>query len=175
MEENVTIMTVLEELREFRAENNKRWEENDKRWEQNEKRWAENDRRWQANKESLIAIELQTNKNTENITKIEKICQNNSEKIINFEKNRKKDRLELIDVFDRMEQAISKQFADMKNYMDLRFNKIDLALAINDIEHAEFKQLLKAYGIKLKAHDKRLEKLENWKEECDGGQVVGVY
>ena len=31
MNENVTIMTVLEELRDFRAENNKRWEQNDKK------------------------------------------------------------------------------------------------------------------------------------------------
>ena len=31
MNENVTLMTVLEELRDFRAENNKRWEQNDKK------------------------------------------------------------------------------------------------------------------------------------------------
>ena len=47
MEENVTIMTVLQELREFRNENNKRWEENDKRWEENNKFCEENDKRWE--------------------------------------------------------------------------------------------------------------------------------
>lgn len=49
MEENVTIMTVLQELREFRSENNKRWEENDRRWEENNKCWEENDKRWEEN------------------------------------------------------------------------------------------------------------------------------
>ena len=38
MNENVTLMTVLEELKDFRAENNKRWEENDKKWEANDKK-----------------------------------------------------------------------------------------------------------------------------------------
>ena len=38
MEENVTIMTVLQELREFRSENNKRWEENDKRFDKLEQK-----------------------------------------------------------------------------------------------------------------------------------------
>ena len=52
MNENVTLMTVLEELKDFRAENNKRWEENNKRWEQNEKRWEENERRWEANEKN---------------------------------------------------------------------------------------------------------------------------
>ena len=40
---------ILKELREFRAENNKRWEENDKRWEENDRRWEQNDRRWEQN------------------------------------------------------------------------------------------------------------------------------
>ena len=38
MEENVMMNTILKELREFRTENNKRWEENDKRWEANDKK-----------------------------------------------------------------------------------------------------------------------------------------
>ena len=37
--EDAMSKTILTELREFRKENNKRWEENDKRWEQNDKRW----------------------------------------------------------------------------------------------------------------------------------------
>ena len=36
--EDAMANTILKELREFRTENNKRWEENDKCWEQNEKR-----------------------------------------------------------------------------------------------------------------------------------------
>jgi chromosome segregation ATPase len=47
--DDVMANTILKELREFRTENNKRWDENDKRWEQNDKRWEQNDRRWEEN------------------------------------------------------------------------------------------------------------------------------
>ena len=42
-------ITILKELREFRTENNKRWEENDKRWQKNDKRWEQNEKRWEKN------------------------------------------------------------------------------------------------------------------------------
>ena len=48
-EETITANVILKELREFREENNKRWEENDKKWERNERRWEENDKRWERN------------------------------------------------------------------------------------------------------------------------------
>ncbi len=38
VEEAITINTVLQELREFRVENNKRWEQNEKRWEENDQK-----------------------------------------------------------------------------------------------------------------------------------------
>lgn len=38
--EDTMANTILKELREFRAENNKRWEANDKRWEENTKTLA---------------------------------------------------------------------------------------------------------------------------------------
>ena len=41
--------TILKELREFRTENNKRWDDNDRCWEENNRRWEENDRRWEEN------------------------------------------------------------------------------------------------------------------------------
>lgn len=47
--EDVLAKTILTELREFRQENNKRWEENEKHWEENNKRWKENEKRWEQN------------------------------------------------------------------------------------------------------------------------------
>ena len=38
MEEIITTNMILKELKEFRAENEKRWEENEKRWEENNKK-----------------------------------------------------------------------------------------------------------------------------------------
>ena len=59
MEENVTILTVLQELRDFRAENNKRWEQNDKRWEENDKRWEQNEKTREKEHQELLDILLQ--------------------------------------------------------------------------------------------------------------------
>ena len=47
--ENDILMEILTTLKDFRAEEERRWEENDRRWEQNEKRWEENERRWEQN------------------------------------------------------------------------------------------------------------------------------
>ena len=52
--ENVEASMILKELREFRAENNKRWKENDKRWDENDKRWEENNKRWEENQKHLL-------------------------------------------------------------------------------------------------------------------------
>ena len=48
--------TILTELRDFRKENDRKWEQNEKRWvennkkwEQNEKCWVENNRKWEQN------------------------------------------------------------------------------------------------------------------------------
>ena len=43
--EDVMAKTILTELREFRQENDKRWEENERRWKENDKRWEQNDKR----------------------------------------------------------------------------------------------------------------------------------
>lgn len=40
--ENIT-RTLLQEFREFRVENNRRWDENEKRWKENNERWKQND------------------------------------------------------------------------------------------------------------------------------------
>ena len=57
------VNTILKELREFRTEENKRWEENNKRWEENDKRWNANDKR-------LTSLESVTKENTEAISKL---------------------------------------------------------------------------------------------------------
>ena len=142
MEENVTIMTVLQELRDFRIANNKRWEENDRRWEQNERRWKENDKRWEKNEERLTAVE----------TKVAGI----ETKVGSLETK-----------VDSIETRVES--------LDAKFAKIDLALTVNDIEHIEFRQLLKAYGVRLDLYNNRITNLENWKQEYNGGQAIGVY
>lgn len=157
MEENVTMMTILQELREFRADNNKRWEENDKRWKQNDKRWEQNEERW-------IAMDKR-------VDKLEELSARSEQRLTELEKGRK----EMLDVLDTMQKSIDKRFTEMKDYMDLKFEKIDLALAVNNMEHAEFRKLLKAYGIKLDFYGARLQSLKRWRDEMNGSSFVSAY
>ena len=157
MEENVTMMTILQELREFRADNNKRWEENDKRWKQNDKRWEQNEERW-------IAMDKR-------VDKLEELSARSEQRLTELEKGRK----EMLDVLDTMQKSIYKRFTEMKDYMDLKFEKIDLALAVNNMEHAEFRKLLKAYGIKLDFYGARLQSLKRWRDEMNGSSFVSAY
>lgn len=43
--EDAVASTILKELREFRAENDKRWKENMEKWTQNEERWQFTEKR----------------------------------------------------------------------------------------------------------------------------------
>ena len=141
MEEKATIMTVLQELRDFRAENNKRWEENDKRWRENDKHWE--------------------------------VMENRVGKL---EKGRIEDSREIFEVLDNMQRNIDNQFKDMKEYMELKFEKIDLALSVNNMEHTEFRKLLNAYGVRLDFYGTRLASLEKWRDEISNGEnYIGVY
>ncbi len=160
MEENATIATVLQELRDFRAENNKRWEQNDRRWEENDKRWEQNEERWILMEKKVEALE-ETSKKT-------------NQRLSALEIGRKEDRREILDVLETMQKSIDNRFTEMKDYMDLKFEKIDLALAVNNMEHAEFRKLLKAYGIRLDFYGARLQSLERWRDDINDGCVGAI-
>ena len=147
--------TVLKELREFRAENNKRWKENDKRWEENNKRWEQNDKKWEENEKRWIA-------NDEKWKFTEK-------RLLNLEEGRQKDREDLLNVLDTMQKSISNQFADMKNYIDEKFEKIMELQMQNEKEHAEFRKLFAIYEKRMNFQNSRIEILENWKDEMENG------
>ena len=188
MEENVTIMTVLQELREFRSENNKRWEANDKRWEENEKRWAknekrweENERRWKANNQRLNSMDNRLdlmdnrlNSMDNRLDSMDNRLDSVDNRVSNLEEGRKTDRREILYVLDIMQKSIDKQFVDMRNYMDAQFEKINAINTVNDIEHTEFRQLLKAYGIRIDLQSSRLTHLEKWKKEFGEDGLVAV-
>ena len=160
MEENATIATVLQELRDFRAENNKRWEQNDRRWEENDKRWEQNEERWILMEKKVEALE-ETSKKT-------------NQRLSALEIGRKEDRREILYVLETMQKSIDNRFTEMKDYMDLKFEKIDLALAVNNMEHAEFRKLLKAYGIRLDFYGARLQSLERWRDDINDGCVGAI-
>lgn len=158
MEDTITIATVYKELKEFREENQKCWQQNEKRWEENDRRWKANDERWKTNDKKLTALE--------------KLSESTDKRLTALEEGRVKDRRDSLDVLDAMQKSIDNQFSDLKEYMDVRFDKIYSAQMINDIEHAEFRQLLKVYGVRINLQNSRITYLENWKKECDDGFVA---
>lgn len=181
MEENVTIMTVLQELREFRSENNKRWEENDKRWEENEKRWTQNEIRWEQNEKRWEENERRWKANNQRLDSMDNRLDSMDNRldsmdnrVSNLEEGRKTDRREILDVLDIMQKSIDKQFVDMRNYMDAQFEKINAINTVNDIEHTECRQLLKAYGIRIDLQSSRITHLEKWKKEFGENGLVAV-
>ncbi len=191
---------ILTELREFRTENNKRWEENDKRWEENDRRWEENNRRWEQNDKELQKINERiddTNKRIDNVNdsinkkidevddrlneKIDEVNDSINEKmdkmndrIVNLEEGRKKDRRDILVVLDTMEKSISNQFAEMKEYFDAKFDKVYSIQRFADIENEEFKKLFCAHEKRLNFYHARLNYLEEWKQQFDMGEYTAV-
>ena len=157
--EDVMAKTILTELREFRQENNKRWEENDKRWEQNERRWRENDKRWEENERRW----------KEN----DKRWEQNDKRWLDSEKQREKDRKELFDVLDNMDKSISKGLNYMEKYIDDRCRKLE-------DEHFECRKNclllsseMNAQKSRLNFQNVRIESLEKWRNNL-GDDFVGI-
>ncbi len=195
MEENISIATVLYELREFRTENNKRWDENDKRWEENErrweandkrweenerrweandKRWEENERRWEANDKRWEENERRWEENEKRWEANEKRLSSIEERTNNLEINRKNDKNEIIEVLDIMQKSIDKQFKDLENNMNNRFEKIEDELIENRKEHQEFRKKMKRFNSRLDFHSARISSLEKWREDINNDGFVGI-
>lgn len=151
--EDTMANTILKELREFRAENNKRWEANDKRWEENDKRWEENDKRWEENAKTLAGM---------------------NERISALEEGRKKDRREIIEILDTMQKSIDSQLTEMRESIDAKFEKVFTLQRLNDIEHEEFKKLLYTHEKRINFQSARIKYLEEWKNQFDMGEFTAV-
>ena len=187
MEENIA-KTLLAEFREFRAENeerwkenNKRWEENDKRWEQNEKRWEENNKRWEQNERRWEENNKRWEKNERRWEENNAHWELNDNKLVemnmrieNLEKNREKDRRDILEVLDTMQKSISKRFDDMQEYMDSHFERIYSVQISNSIEHLEFKRAIKENSKRINFQNSKIDNLEKWKDKLENGNFYSV-
>ena len=165
MEQTVNI--ILKELREFRTENNKRWEENDKKWEENERRWEENERRWEENERRW---DENDKKWKQNDGKLEKINQRLT-KVENDTKSLKK---ELIRIFEATEEAVEKELKDMNDKLDITNNTLNALLVQNIMEHKAFVNAIKAHETKINLQNVRIENLESWKAAFGSSECVSV-
>lgn len=174
MEETATIDIVLKELREFRTENNKRWEENDrrweqndKRWEQNEKRWEENDKRWEENDRRWAENEKRWIENNKRLGEIE-------ERVTKTENTREADKKEFIRVFEIVEKTVVDKISEMEETFGIKFDKLEAELINNKIEHRKFMKDVRAHENKLNLQELRIDNLESWKDNFDMGTFSAV-
>lgn len=193
--ENQVAVKILDELREFRKENNerweandKRWEENEKRWEANEKRWEENEKRWEANEKRWEENEKRWEENSKRWNQNDKKWAENDKRLDSIEDHlkrhdediskllefREKDRKELFEVLDTMQKSITDQISELKEDMDAKFDRFGVFQIINDIEHRKYKENINKNAAKLNFYNSRIEYLENWKREMDNGEFFAV-
>ncbi len=157
MQEEV-VNTILKELREFRTEENKRWEANEKRWEENTKVISELNVKVnsleEATKENTKAIfELKTKVNEidTKVNKLETLTKENTQSINNLSQRLENNKLGIMD------KSISE-----------RLDKIYKVNFNNDVEHAKIKKALELLSATSSKTVKRVEKLEDWKNSIDG-------
>lgn len=172
--EDAMTNTILKELREFRAENNKRWEANDKRWEENDRRWEQNEKRWEENEKRWEENQRRWNENQQLWKENNKRWEQNEKRLTTLEEGRKKDRREIIEILDTMQKSINNQLTEMREHFDAKFEKIYTLQRLNDIEHDEFKKLLYTHEKRINFQSARIKYLEEWKDQFDMGEFTAV-
>lgn len=196
MDENVTMLTVLQELREFRKETNERFDLMDKRITKLDERVSRLEEKVDQLDARVCRLEEKVDKLEQRVCRLEEkvdklgkrvgileiqISEVNDKvtkldkRVANLEEGRKTDRREILDVLDTMQKSISKQFVELKDYIDMKVERFNVTNAANDVEHAQFRQLLKAYGIKIDMQDCRVKYLEKWRKDFGESDFVAAF
>ena len=175
MDENVTMLTVLQELREFRKETNERFDLMDKRMTKLEEKVERLEEKVDKLDERVCRLEEKVDKLDARVCKLEEKVDRLDIRVSNLEEGRKTDRREILDVLDTMQKSISKQFIELKDYIDMQVERFNVTNATNDVEHAQFRQLLKAYGIKIDMQDCRVKYLEKWRKDFGESDFVAAF
>lgn len=172
---------AIQELRETTKENTERiiaLEETTKelRNETNELKRAT-----QENTKRIVGLEKATEENTERIIALEgtmkelkKATEENTEGIMRLEKGRKEDRLGVIEILQTMDKSITESFSEIKNYMDINFEKIHASELARDIQYKEITKELKLQKMTLNLHGIKIKELENWKDRFEKGTLSFV-
>ena len=135
----------------------------------------------QENTERIVGLEKATQENTEKIIALEgttkelkKVTEENVEGIMRLEKGRKEDRLGIIEILQTMDKSITESFVEMKNYMDINFEKIHASELARDIQYKEIRKELKLQKMTLNLHGIKIKELENWKDRFEKGTLSFV-
>ena len=91
-----------------------------------------------------------------------------------LEKGRKEDRLGVIEILQTMDKSITESFSEIKNYMDINFEKIHASELARDIQYKEITKELKLQKMTLNLHGIKIKELENWKDRFEKGTLSFV-
>ena len=179
---------AIKELREATKENTDRiivleetTKELKKATQENTERIVGLEKATQENTERIVGLEKATQENTEKIIALEgttkelkKVTEENVEGIMRLEKGRKEDRLGIIEILQTMDKSITESFVEMKNYMDINFEKIHASELARDIQYKEIRKELKLQKMTLNLHGIKIKELENWKDRFEKGTLSFV-
>lgn len=176
--ENTERIIALEETtKELRNETN----ELKRATQENTKRIVGLEKATQENTERIVSLEKATKENTERIIALEgttkelkKATEENTEGIMRLEKGRKEDRLGVIEILQTMDKSITESFSEIKNYMDINFEKIHASELARDIQYKEITKELKLQKMTLNLHGIKIKELENWKDRFEKGTLSFV-
>ena len=139
-----------------------------------EKATQENTERIIALEETTKELKKATEENTERIVGLEKATEENTKGIIRLEKGRKEDRLGVIEILQTMDKSITESFSEIKNYMNINFEKIHASELARDIQYREITKELKLQKVTLNLHGIKIKELENWKDRFEKGTLSFV-
>lgn len=124
--------------------------------------------------EELRAVRTEVHDVKAELKEMNKRLDNINDRVVALEKGRIDDRRDILVVLDTMQKSISNQFAEMKEYVDEKFEKIFALQRVNDNEHDQFKELLRKYNKRFEFQNVRISNLEEWKQDFDMGEYTAV-
>jgi len=124
--------------------------------------------------EELRAVRTEVHDVKAELKEMNKRLDNTNDRVVALEKGRIEDRRDILVVLDTMQKSISNQFAEMKEYVDEKFEKIFALQRVNDNEHDQFKELLRKYNKRFEFQNVRISNLEEWKQDFDMGEYTAV-
>lgn len=158
---------AIQELRETTKENTERISALEETTKELRNETNELKRATQENTKRIIALEGTTKE-------LKRATEENTEGIMRLEKGRKEDRLGVIEILQTMDKSITESFSEIKNYMDINFEKIHASELARDIQYKEITKELKLQKMTLNLHGIKIKELENWKDRFEKGTLSFV-
>lgn len=123
------------------------------------------------NTKDIKELKLIIAQNSSDIKELQKIAQENSNGIKELKQEREKDKKSILDVLEAMDKSISKSFEDLREELDIKFERINIFQAIQQLQNIEVNRKLKLNTERMKLYNMRITILEEWKNNFENGLI----